>query len=119
MMTVGRGVLAVCLGLTAGMAQAQDWTGLTGAEVRAVLSDRTLYYAASWQVFQADGATLYHAGYDGGAESWGQWEARGDQYCSLWPPGDGWACYDVSQSADGTRVRFTGPGDVTIGTFRD
>ena len=78
--------------------------------VRAALAGQRLVYAEAWQEFRTSGRTLYNAGRD----TWGYWEARGGQYCSQWPPADGWACYDVAR--DGARVRFIGEsGDVTEG----
>ena len=45
------------------------------------------------QSFDDGGATIYTKG---GAQSQGRWDVRGDQYCSLWPPSDVWACYAMT-----------------------
>lgn len=97
-------------------AQSQDWQSLTGAEIETALNDKTLIYEASKQVFYTTGRTLY----DNGRPSWGYWAVRGDQYCSQWPPADGWACYDMERHADGSHLKFvseTGYG--TIGHYDD
>ena len=106
--------IALVFLLLAGMAQAEEWKALTTDEIRSALNDRTLDYGDAWQEFLASGRTLYNAGSD----SWGYWAARGDQYCSQWPPADGWACYDVLQRADD--IRFVGEsGHATDGTLRE
>ena len=98
----------VVLALVAG--PVWGWERLDDAGIRAALAGQRLVYAEAWQEFRTSGRTLYNAGRD----TWGYWEARGGQYCSQWPPADGWACYDVAR--DGARVRFIGEsGDVTEG----
>ena len=84
-----------------GMAWAEDWVMLDGVAIEAVLTDARLKYAFATQHFGTDGQTLYTAD----RPSWGSWGVRGDQYCSVWPPSDFWACYDVSRAAD--MIRFT------------
>ncbi|MEO1733028.1 MAG: hypothetical protein AAFR45_05280 [Pseudomonadota bacterium] len=72
------------------------------------------YESGAWQDFRASGRTLYNAGED----SWGYWGVRGDQYCSMWPPSDLWACYDMARSGD--VIRFIGAsGDVTDGRYSE
>lgn len=91
---------------------AEDWRAMDGAEIAAALTDQTLIYENATQRFYASGRTLYDAGQD----SWGYWAVRGDQYCSQWPPGDQWDCYDMAAMDDG--VRFIGAdGSVADGTF--
>ena len=104
--------IGVLLPLAAG---AQDaWAPLTGEEVREALTDRKLQYASAWQEFRASGRTLYNAGQD----SWGYWRLENDQYCSMWPPSDLWACYRVEGNEGG--VRFIGQsGDITEGVYTD
>lgn len=95
--------IAVALaGLMMGPVWAQEWTALKGADVEAALNDVTLDYGDAKQVFYKSGRTLY----DHGRPSWGYWAARGDQYCSQWPPADGWACYGLERHRDGRRLRF-------------
>ena len=82
---------------------AQDWVKLNAAEINAALSARVLQYEdKAIQDFFADGRTLYQTN----DASWGRWRVDYNQYCSQWPPADGWACYDVYKSPDGLQVRF-------------
>ncbi|MBD1205558.1 MAG: hypothetical protein H9533_15680 [Rhodobacteraceae bacterium] len=94
-------------------AAAEGWERLDGAGVRAALEGRALVYAdGTVQDFRADGRTLY------GADSWGQWRVEGERYCSVWPPSDRWACYDLER--DGARLRFlSDDGSETVGVYRD
>ena len=105
----------VVLLLLAGVASAaadETWVPLSGEDIRVALTDRKLTYNSAWQEFHASGRTLYNAGHD----SWGYWQVRGDQYCSMWPPSDLWACYDMSGS--GERLIFIdGSGHVTEGAY--
>ncbi|WP_370402047.1 hypothetical protein [Sulfitobacter sp. JB4-11] len=91
------------------------WQKLSGAQITAALTGRALQYDTAWQDFRASGRTLYHAGRD----SWGYWRVEADQYCSMWPPSDLWACYAMERAGD--RLRFIGIGadDVTEATYRD
>jgi len=91
-----------------------DWQPMTGAEIAAALSGRTLMYETARQEFFASGRTLY----DAGRPSWGYWEVRGAQYCSQWPPADGWACYDMQRDPVTGALRFVGAsGDATEGRY--
>jgi hypothetical protein len=93
---------------------AGEWRDLSGSEIEAALTDRDLVYENATQRFYASGRTLYNAGQD----SWGYWAVRGDQYCSQWPPSDGWDCYAMAQSGD--VLRFLGAdGSFTDGTYPD
>ena len=98
-----------------GLAAAQEFLPLNGAEIEAALNDVTLTYeGGEVQTFYASGRTLY----DNGRPSWGYWAARGDQYCSQWPPADGWDCYDMDAAGD--VLRFIGEtGFVTAGTISE
>lgn len=98
--------LLIGLAVLAGPAMAQEgWVKLnTKEQVLAALDDKALQYAAAKQIFYVSGKTLY----DAGRPSWGNWHARGGQYCSEWPPNAGWDCYDLYVSADGSKVRFVG-----------
>lgn len=90
----------------------EDWHTLTGGEIREALTDRKLQYRTAWQEFRSSGRTLYNAGND----SWGYWRVESDQYCSMWPPSDLWACYDMARS--GQNLRFIGAGgDVTDAVY--
>ena len=106
--------LAMLTGAVAGPVAANDWTRLTGAEIEAALNDTTLQYVDAEQKFYASGKTLY----DHGRPSWGNWAVRGDEYCSQWPPADGWACYRMDRNAVDGRLRFvTKAGATTEGTI--
>lgn len=106
----------LALVLVATPAWADDWTALDDAGITAALTGHKLNYGSATQDFRASGRTLY----DAGRPSWGYWAARGNQYCSQWPPADGWACYDVELSGDGNALRFEGEsGHVTTGDFID
>lgn len=80
---------------------------LDGAGITAALKDKTLIYDdGSSQNFQAGGATTYESG----KPSLGSWVVQEDRYCSIWPPSDFLACYDVLQSADGQSLTFVSDG---------
>ena len=103
--------IGLCLLVGAQQANAQDWVTLSGADIEAALTDQTYEYDGAVQTFYASGRTLYNAGHD----SWGYWAARGNQYCSQWPPGELWDCYDMETSGDGL-IRFVArDGSSTIG----
>lgn len=97
------------------LAAAETGDRADGAAIKAALEGRVLLYAnGARQEFRASGRTLYNAGED----SWGYWAVRDDQYCSLWPPSDLWACYAIELLDAG--VRFIGAsGDVTDGTYTE
>ncbi len=98
--------------LIPGTGWADDWQAMSGAEITAALTDQSLTYDDATQIFYASGRTLYNAGQD----SWGYWAVRDDQYCSQWPPGDQWDCYDMA--ARDRVVRFIGQdGSFSDGTF--
>lgn len=106
--------LALCLSLGAGApGWADDWRRLDGSGITAALTDRVLLFdGAATQKFNASGRTLY----DNGQPSWGYWRVQGDQYCSQWPPGQDWSCYDVEASETGVRF-LDGYGNVSTGTY--
>lgn len=107
--------IALILTLCPTLAAAAEWQVVQGDAVRAALEGRKLTYAnGAWQDFRASGRTLYNAG----ADSWGYWRVQGDQYCSMWPPSDLWACYDIQVS--GSVVLFVGAGgDQSDGIYAD
>jgi len=88
---------------------------MSGAEILAALNDQAITSAdpakPARQMFMASGATFYDAG---GNQSQGSWKVTGDQFCTLWPPSQFWACYDVTRegktisfiSKSGTRSNF-------------
>ncbi len=81
---------------------AEDWQRLDGPGVTQSLQDVELKYDVARQIFYKSGRTLY----DSGRPSWGYWAVRGDQYCSQWPPSNGWDCYDLERHVGGDRFRF-------------
>ena len=101
------------LALGAVSAHASDWQRLDGAGIEAALTGQTVEYSnGATQRFSATGFTEYTFG----EPSFGSWGVRGDRYCSVWPPSDVWACFDVDVAGD--RLRFTGDhADVTEGVF--
>jgi hypothetical protein len=110
--------MVVGLVLIAGSAGAeQGWARLKGAEAKLALSARSVIYEdGSSQDFRADGGTTYTAD----APTLGHWEVRGDEYCSVWPPSDRWACYGLERSADGLDIRFVAAdGSATAGRYND
>ncbi|WP_299657239.1 hypothetical protein [uncultured Tateyamaria sp.] len=106
---------ALLLVLCASPAMAEEWVPMTGGEIRAALTGRTLVYPDTTQDFRVSGRTLYiHKG----RESWGYWRIEDDQYCSQWPPNDLWACYGMDRK--GEALRFVGDGgDITEATYAD
>jgi hypothetical protein len=87
---------ALALTIVSGAADAEETT-LTEAEIKQLLTDHVLKGDNWEQIFQKSGATFYATG---GAQSQGFWEVRGNQYCSNWPPGPAWACYDITRDGD-------------------
>lgn len=97
-----------------GVALAQDWVRLSDdAAVLKALAGRSVQYdPLTQQRFGALGDTTYVT--ERAAD--GRWTARGGQYCSVWPPSDQWACYDLY--VDGEHVRFVGADrSVSDGVF--
>lgn len=102
-------ILAV---LMPGWVMADAWRPLDGAEIAEVLTDAKLKYAFATQHFDANGQTLYTAD----RPSWGSWAVRENRYCSVWPPSDFWACYDVRENGDVVRF-IADDGSFTDGTL--
>ena len=106
---------ALILMLWPGFLAAEEFRQLSGNEILVALTGKKLDYGeGAWQTFDASMLTQYFSG----RPSSGRWNVRDDRYCSLWPPSDLWACYDVQVS--GQRVRFVDDnGGVTDGTYVD
>jgi hypothetical protein len=89
------------------------WAGdkLDGAAIGAALTGKALTFDdGSSQSFKPDGDTIYTKG----KASIGHWQVRGDRYCSVWPPSDHWACYDVTSA--GSTITFTADdGSASVG----
>lgn len=64
------------------------------------------------QSFLDGGATIYTSK---GNQSNGRWDVRGDEYCSLWPPSDVWACYAMTISATDDVTWISADGARTTG----
>jgi hypothetical protein len=104
--------LALVLAMMPGAVLAEGWQSLTGGEITAALADRELVYAdGTRQIFRPGGATYY-------GDTTGNWRVEGDRYCSVWPPSDRWACYQVEVL--GAEVRFIADdGGATTGRYSD
>jgi hypothetical protein len=104
--------LALVLAIWPTLAFGDDWNVLTGPEITTALSARELVYEdGTRQSFKADGATYF-------GDTTGTWRIDGDQYCSVWPPSDRWACYGVEVS--GLDVRFVAAdGSATTARYDD
>ncbi len=96
-------MIALILLSLPGSAAAQDWVLQDDAGIMAALGGKTVRY---------DAYTVQHFGRGGDTQfvteraADGRWAARGDQYCSVWPPSDVWACYDFYVA--GQDVQFIG-----------
>jgi hypothetical protein len=78
---------------------------MAGAEIRATLTGAHVEGDGWSQSFDDGGATTYTKG---GTHSQGRWDVRGNEYCSLWPPSDGWVCYSMTiETADPTHEQVT------------
>lgn len=87
-----------------GALAAETWTPVNGEQIKAALTGHTVFYGnGATQTFSASGDTQY----DSGHLQPGRWRVDGNRYCSVWPPSDLWACYDVALGADGQAIRFT------------
>ncbi|MEM8539063.1 MAG: hypothetical protein AAGF56_14530 [Pseudomonadota bacterium] len=106
---------ALILLLWPGILAAEEFRVLTGDEILTALSERKLDYGDGiTQTFAESMLTQYFSG----RPSAGRWAVRGDQYCSIWPPSETWACYDVLQS--GSTIRFVDEaGGVTDGIYSE
>ena len=106
---------ALILAIWPGVLSASEFRELSGPEILAALTERKLDYGGGvWQTFEGSMLTQYFSG----APSAGRWAVRGDRYCSLWPPSDLWACYDVQQN--GQTIRFIDDaGSTTDGVFAE
>lgn len=108
-----RHIAAMLLVWAAGAVGAQDWQRFEDdATLRAFLIAHPLVYeTGAFQQFNPSGRTLYRTA----ETSWGYWRVEGGQYCSQWPPSDGWDCYDVSRDGAGA-VRFVDAwGNASVG----
>ena len=105
--------LALALILFAAPLSAEE-RKLNNAEIDALLPTIVSLGENTRQTFSARGATTYT---DRGRDSCGTWAARGDRYCSQWPPANGWACYDVL--VDGETLIWVGDsGHRTINVMK-
>jgi hypothetical protein len=104
---------ALILMLWPGSLLAEEFRTLSGDEILAALSGQKLSYGDGiWQTFDDAMLTQY---FSGGPSS-GRWAVRDDRYCSLWPPSNLWACYDVQQNGETIRL-VDDAGGTTDGTF--
>jgi len=100
------------------LAASADETKMTGAEVADALTGNTAIYEGGVikQIFAKSGATPY---WDGSRLTHGSWRVTGDQYCSVWPPNNVWACYDMFRGSDGEVVWVGSRGDRYLATMAD
>lgn len=104
---------ALILALWPGFLAAEEFRTLAGDEILSVLTGQKLDYGEGIsQTFDDTMLTQYFAG----GPSAGRWAVQGDRYCSLWPPSDLWACYDVQQRDDVIRF-IDDSGGTTDGTI--
>jgi hypothetical protein len=106
---------ALILALWPGFLAAEEFRTLTGDEILSALTGQKLDYGEGiWQTFDDTMLTQYFSG----GPSAGRWAVREDRYCSVWPPSDFWACYEVQQS--GKVIRFVDDnGATTDGTLAE
>lgn len=106
---------ALIFALWPGLLQAEEFRTLNGEQILAALTGQKLDYGQGvWQTFDDTMLTQYFSG----RPSAGRWAVREDRYCSLWPPSDLWACYDVQQS--GRVIRFVDDnGGTTEGIYAE
>ena len=92
---------SIVLALLAGAPAAADPVKMTGAEIQATLTGRSIegVWGATRYVssFDAHGGTVYTA--EGRAPSHGRWSVKGDRYCSVWEQ-SGESCYDLERDGD-------------------
>ena len=95
------------------MMAAPAWA-LDDAAVLAALTGKVLAYDdGTTQSFQGDGETIFLS--KDGKQSIGHWRVQAGRYCSVWPPSDHWACYDVTVA--GRTIGFVADdGGVLAGT---
>ncbi len=103
--------------LVLGLMASPVWAGksMDDAGIVAALTGRVLGYDdATSQSFKADGETIFFS--KDGKQSIGHWRVQAGRYCSVWPPSDHWACYDVTQ--DGATVDFVADdGSISSGHY--
>ena len=105
------GKTGLALLMMTGMARA-DWVQLEDAGITAALTDRDYVYEdTATQHFYASGRTRYTSA----EPSWGYWRVERGQYCSQWPPGMEWDCYDVFANDAGAIRWDDAYGNSTVG----
>lgn len=108
-------IMALIAGIPVGLGAEEGFERLNGDQVLEALMGRKLSYDGGiWQTFDPSMRTTYFSG----RPSAGTWAVRGDQYCSVWPPSDHWACYDMERKGD--TIRFIGStGEITDGVYAE
>ena len=104
-------ILSIILVIAASQTGFAEKRQLTGSEIGELLLKIEAIGDGTWQNFLENGKTNYNVS---GRESIGNWEVRGDQYCSNWPPLPEWACYDVLREGENTLIWVHANGDLTI-----
>ncbi|MEP6565716.1 MAG: hypothetical protein ABJB10_11305 [Mesorhizobium sp.] len=99
------GFLAILFATTPAFCASADEVTMKGADILASLKGAHVEGPDWTQSFDDGGGTLYVKGSN---QSQGRWDVRGDQYCSLWPPSDVWACYAMTiDSSDPATEKVT------------
>jgi len=101
----------------AGAVAAQDWTGLSGADLAAAFRSRTLQHeTGAIQDFHASGETTLD---DGGVRT-GRWWIDADRLCLRWQDAPQQSCLRVRRSANGLDLGLTdGDGATTVLRYID
>lgn len=95
-------ILSLALALSALPAASFGGEKMNGHDAEAMLNNSTAWYlplgpSSARQYFDKGGQTPYLDA--SGQRTQGNWQVRGDQYCSVWPPSDHYSCYDVERGA--------------------
>jgi hypothetical protein len=117
------GVVLLAVG-AATVAQAAE-RPLTGAVIDAMLKGNTVLgkndYGPWQQYFNANGETVYKSADN--AATIGEWNVKGDKFCSIWPPSEHWVCYAVTGDLEAKPKTITwisgGGGPKFPGTVQD
>lgn len=110
MRRAANGILPALAGIAFSVSALAGDVPMSGKEIETALTDRTAIYedGVSKQYFASSGATPY---WDGKRLTKGSWRVSGDRYCSVWPPANGWSCYDMARTDDGGVVWIGSGGD--------
>ncbi|QBX99825.1 hypothetical protein E2K80_03000 [Rhodophyticola sp. CCM32] len=92
------------------------WVRLEESEITTLLTGHDLIYdTGAFQQFLPSGRTFYRAG----EASWGYWRVEAGRYCSQWPPGEGWDCYDLEHDGAASLRFIDDWGHISVGRFAE